>query len=84
MKVFPDILNFITPISIPCSTLNSSSSHHKACLAINYSTHEEVFNLLDKWFCVRWQAAINASTRYTQEAKPTPTQQVLLLAKQHR
>lgn len=79
IKVFPDILYFITPTSIPCSTLNSSSSRHKARLAINYSTNEEVFNLLDKWFSVRWQATIYGSTRYT---NTTSSQQVLLLAKQ--
>lgn len=45
---FPDILNFITPTSSPCSTLNPSSSRHKAALAFNYSTHTEGFDLLDK------------------------------------
>lgn len=69
IRGFPDILNFITPTSIPRSTLNPSSSRHKAALAFNYSTHTEGFDLLDKWFSVRWQQTRAASPHHTPKCK---------------
>lgn len=78
-KAFPDSLNFITPTPIPCSTLNSSSSRHKA---INYSTHGEVFNLLDKWVSVRWQSSYGWFYPLYPKSKTTSFQQVLLLPEQ--